>query len=325
MAVPLTLSIVCPAYQEEAVLPRFHAALSEAVTPLAADYRVEVVYVDDGSRDGTLGVMRRLAAADGRVRFLALSRNFGKEAALAAGVEAARGDAVVTLDTDLQHPPRLIPELVARWRDGADVVLTVRAEDRRQSWFKRTTSRLFYRVLGQCSDVEVRPASTDFRLMSRPAVDALVRLREAHRYTPGLVRWVGFGTAEVPFAPDLRPGGQTKYGARALARLALDALLSFSPSLPRRAAAAAVGLTAAGWAVSVGAVAALAPLSEAPARLAVVGLTAVHALAAGGFAAAGLLGEYLARIYEQSKGRPVYLVKEGSAADAAAARARRAA
>src|SRR5215213_6452076 len=131
-----TLSIVCPAYQEDEVLPLFHAALMAAVEPLAAAFDLEILYVDDGSRDGTLGVIRKLAAADPRVRYLSLSRNFGHQAALSAGLE---------------HPPALIPELVSHWRHGFDVVLTIRADDRRLSWFKRTTSRLFYRILGWCS------------------------------------------------------------------------------------------------------------------------------------------------------------------------------
>ena len=131
MPTPGIISIVCPAYQEEEVLPLFHAALIEAVEPLARDYELELLYVDDGSRDGTLNVIRRLAAADPRVRYLSLSRNFGHQAALTAGLDHARGDAVVTLDSDLQHPPGLIPELVGCWRAGFDVVLTIRADDQR--------------------------------------------------------------------------------------------------------------------------------------------------------------------------------------------------
>lgn len=318
MPMPPTLSIVCPAYHEEEGLPHFHAALAAALAPLADDYRLEILYVDDGSRDGTLAVIRRLAATDPRVRWLSLTRNFGHQAALTAGLDHARGDAVVTLDTDLQHPPAVIPELVARWRAGADVVLTVRADDARLGWFKRASSRLFYRVLAGVSSTAVRPAAADYRLLSRPAADALARLRESHRYVRGMVQWVGFRVDEVPFAPDRRRAGASKYTLRKMVRFALDGLLSFSPSLPRRAAGAALVLTGLSWAASVGITAAVAPLAEPPARLAVVGLTAVHALAAGGFAAAGLLGEYLARIYEQAKGRPVYLVREGTAGGPAA-------
>ena len=319
------LSVVCPAYQEEEVLPRFHAALAEVVEPLRADYDVEILYVDDGSRDGTLAVIRGLAA-DPRVRYVSLSRNFGKEAALAAGLAHATGDAVVTLDTDLQHPPGLIPDLVARWRAGADLILLYRSEEIQEGLVKRVGSWVFYRLLKWSSAVPIRPASTDYCLMSRPAVDAMVRLTEAHRYTPGLVRWLGFAPVELPFAPARRGGGRTKFALGSLVRLAVNALMSFSPAPARLAAG--VGLLAAGasWVLSLGAVALLVPLSEPVARVGLVLLTALHALAAGGLVVAGLLGEYAARIYDQAKGRPVYVVKESTAdAGHGVARMRRAA
>ena len=134
------ISIVCPAYREEEVLPLFHAALVRGIEPLEAEYDLEILYVDDGSSDGTLEVMRRLATEDSRVRYFSLSRNFGQQAALTAGIEMARGDAVISLDSDLQHPPRMIPELVRIWREGVDVVHTIRADDLRLSWFKRTST-----------------------------------------------------------------------------------------------------------------------------------------------------------------------------------------
>jgi glycosyltransferase involved in cell wall biosynthesis len=304
------ISIVCPAFREEEVLPRFHEVLVRSIEPLASDFNLEILYVDDGSSDGTLEVMRRLAAGDSGVRYLSLSRNFGKEAALNAGVEHAHGDAVVTIDTDLQHPPRLIPELVARWRAGAEVVLTIRAEDRRLSWFKRTTSKLFYRVLGWCSTVDVRNAVTDFRLMARPAVDALLQLKESHRYTPGLVQWVGFRTAEVHFVPDARPAGATKYHAWNLMKLALDALFSFSPAPVRLAVIGGLTITGLSWLASLVLVLALIGWGDSVGRLGAIALTALHGLAATGLLAAGALGEYAYRIYEQVKGRPGYLIKE---------------
>src|SRR5262245_29710905 len=224
------LRVVSPAYQEEEVLPVFHASLSRALAPLAAEFEIEILYVDDGSTDGTLAVLRRLAADDPRVRFLSLSRNFGHQAALTAGLEHARGDAVVSLDSDLQHPPALIPELVARWRAGADVVLTIRADDARLGWFKRVSSRLFYRLLARCSTLDVRAAASDFRLLARPALDALLRMRESHRYLRGMVQWLGFRVAEVPFRPAARRAGVSKYTLRRMVRFALDGLLSFSPA-----------------------------------------------------------------------------------------------
>lgn len=307
------LSVVCPAYQEEDVLPRFHAALVPAVAPLEPAFELEILYVDDGSRDGTLGVIRGLAAADSRVRYVSLSRNFGHQAALTAGLDHATGDAVVSLDSDLQHPPALIPSLVERWRAGFDVVLTVRGNDRRLGWFKRASSRAFYAVLGRMSTVEVRPAAADFRLLSRRAVDELGRLRETHRYVRGMVQWLGFRVAEVPFAPAARQGGVSKYTLRRMVRFALDGLLSFSPAPARLAVGGGLAVTAASWVLSVAAVALLVSLAEPVARVGLVLLTALHLLAGCGLVAAGMLGEYATRIYDQAKGRPVYVVKESTA------------
>jgi polyisoprenyl-phosphate glycosyltransferase len=313
------LSVVCPAYQEEDVLPRFHAVLVPAVAGLEAEFELELLYVDDGSRDRTLHVLRGLAAADPRVRYVSLSRNFGHQAALTAGLDHATGDAVVSLDSDLQHPPALIPVLVGKWREGYDVVLTVRGDDRRLGWFKRASSRAFYRLLGWVSTVEVRPAAADFRLLSRRAADELGRLREPHRYVRGMVQWLGFPAAEVPFEPAARQGGVSKYTLRRMLRFAADGLFSFSPAPPRLAAAGGLAVTAAGWVSGVAAVLLLVPLTDPVARVGLVLLTALHATAACGLVAAGVLGEYLARIYEQAKDRPLYLVKEASPAPVAGA------
>lgn len=320
------LSVVCPAYQEEDVLPRFHAALVPAVEPLRAHFDLEILYVDDGSRDGTLGVLRALAAADPRVRYVSLSRNFGHQAALTAGLDHATGDAVVSLDSDLQHPPALIPTLVGKWRDGFDVVLTIRADDRRLGWFKRASSRVFYRLLGRVSSVEVRPAAADFRLLSRRAVDELGRLRETHRYVRGMVQWLGFRVAEVSFEPAARQGGVSKYTLRRMVRFALDGLFSFSQAPGRLVVGGGLAVTAASWAAGVAAVLLLVPLADPVARVGLVLLTALHVLAGCGLAAAGVVAEYAARTYDQAKGRPLYVVKEQSAnAAPAAARLPRAA
>jgi glycosyltransferase involved in cell wall biosynthesis len=317
------VSLVCPAYREEEVLPLFHKVVGDVCDSLP-EYDFEILYVDDGSKDDTLGVMKRLAA-DPRVKYLALSRNFGKEAALTCGVEHARGDAVITIDTDLQHPPRHIPDLLARWKDGADLVLTIRQEDRRLSWFKRNSSKLFYRVLGACSTVDVRNSTTDFRLMSRPVVDALLRLRESHRYTPGLVQWLGFKNVEMNFVPDQRPAGATKYHMWNLMKLALDALYSFSPAPARLAMTGGLAATGISWLFSMIAVVLWVGLGDASGRLGAIALTALHLLAAAGWIGAGVLGEYAFRIYEQSKARPVFLVKESNLAASAAVKLPRAA
>ena len=222
------LSIVCPAYQEEDCLPYFHAELVAVLDRLSSDFGIEILYVDDGSRDGTLAIVKGLADKDARVRYLSLSRNFGQQAALTAGLEHARGDLVITMDSDLQHPPAVIPQLLSKWREGYEIVLTIREEDKRLNLGKRLTSRLFYWVMSLLSDVDIRPARSDFRLLTRRAVTGLLQMREQHRFLRGMVQWLGFPTAEVAFHPDERKAGRTKYTVRSLMNLASDALFSFS-------------------------------------------------------------------------------------------------
>ena len=308
------LSVVCPAFNEEEVLPRFHAELCAVLDPLRREYEVEILYVDDGSRDGTLEVLRRLAAGDARVRYLSFSRNFGHQAALTAGLEHARGDVVVSMDSDLQHPPALLPVLLEKWRAGHDLVLTLRQDDPRLSPFKRLSSRAFYRLLRWLSDTEVRAAASDFRLMSRKALDALLRLHETHRFLRGMVNWLGFPTTTVPFMPASRAGGVSKYTLRRMLTLALDGMLSFS-KVPLRLALLLgallflLGLGAGAWAL------ARALFAEASGTGVV--LTALFLVGGCVLGALGVLGEYVGRIYEQVKGRPHYLLKEASPATAA--------
>jgi len=306
------LSVVCPAYEEEEVLPRFHAELTAVLDRLADQYTIEILYVDDGSRDRTLEVLRRTAAADPRVRYLSLSRNFGHQAALTAGLEHASGDVVITLDSDLQHPPALIPVLLEKWKEGHDVVLTLREDDPRLSLTKRLTSRVFYRLMAMVSDTELRAAAADFRLMSRRAVDALVRLRETHRFLRGMVSWVGFRTTTVPYAPASRAAGVSKYTLRKMLSLASDGLLSFS-RLPLRLSlylggamtALALGLT--GWAVL------RALFGAGPVDWGWYLLMATVLLVGGCvLGSLGVVGAYVGRIYEQVKGRPIYLLKDAS-------------
>ena len=310
------LSVVCPAFNEEEVLPRFHAELCAVLDPLRREYEVEILYVDDGSRDGTLGALRRLAASDGRVRYLSFSRNFGHQAALTAGLEHARGDVVVSMDSDLQHPPALLPTLLEKWREGNDLVLTLRQDDPRLSPFKRLSSRAFYRVLRWLSDTEVRASASDFRLMTRKAVDALLKLRESHRFLRGMVNWLGFPTATVPFRPATRGGGVSKYTVRRMANFAVDALLSFSKVPLRLAGFAGLGFVVLG--ALLGVVAAIQTVfTEAGALGGATVLTAVFVVGGCTLCALGVVGEYVGRIYDQVKARPLYVLKESSFAEAA--------
>ena len=248
------------------------------------------------------------------MRYLSLSRNFGHQAALTAGLDHARGDVVVSLDSDLQHPPDLIPVLLQRWQEGYDVVLTERRDGEELGWFKRFTSKHFYNLMRWVSDTEVRPACADFRLLSRPAVDALLRMRETHRFLRGMVNWLGFRLASIPYQAAPRAAGQSHYTLRRMLRLAGDGVLSFSRvplQFPAFAGLAALGLGA------------LHALGLAATCLFGGGVSswATHVLLIvvlilGGLILCGLgiLGEYVGRIYEQVKQRPIYLLKESSPA-----------
>ncbi len=301
------VTVICPAYEEEAVLPLFHAELSAVLDALPPEYEAEVVYVDDGSEDGTLAVLRRLAAADRRIRYLSLSRNFGHQAAITAGLEHATGDAVVTLDSDLQHPPSLIPTLLAKWREGHDVVMTLREEDPDQGPVKRVTSRAFFELMRRLSETEMRIAASDYRLMSRRAVEGLLRFPETHRFLRGMVHWLGFPTATVRFQVASRAAGRSRFTFRRLFAFAIDALLSFSKVPLRLSFALGMLYLVAG--TTYGGYAAVAALLGYGAGWQLV-LTAL--LLTGGcvLAALGLVGEYVGRVYEQVKGRPLYLLKE---------------
>ncbi len=305
------LSIVCPAYQEEACLPFFHQELSAVLDRCAADLAVEILYVDDGSGDRTLPIIKDLASRDARVRYLSLSRNFGQQAALTAGLEHARGDLVVTMDSDLQHPPAVIPQLLAKWREGFDIVLTIREEDKRLSLSKRLNSKIFYWVMGLLSDTDIRPAGSDFRLLTRKAVDGLLQMHERNRFLRGMVQWLGFPTAEVTFHPDARKAGQTKYTLRSLLNLASDALFSFSRA-PLRLSFH-LGFLALALSMLIFLVEALRWLFTGhEANVGTWLLVSTFFLGGCILWAVGVLGEYIGRIFEQVKERPLYLLKDHS-------------
>ena len=322
------LSVVSPVFNEEAVLPHFHRALAEVLDSLADEYDAEIVLVDDGSGDGTLPVLRRLAAEDPRVRYHSFSRNFGHQAALTAGLERARGDVVITLDSDLQHPPCLIPILLARWREGNDVVITLRDNG---STGERLTARLpfrllrtlFFRLMRLLSEREVREAVSDYQLLSRKALDALLQMRETHRYLRGMVNWLGFQTAYVSFCQAPREAGESKFTFRRLAGFAVDALLSFS-KIPLRlpmylgAAVILVGLAYAAYGLAE-AVLGRGPLE--PGWIAV--LASLHLIGGAILCSMSLVGEYVGRTYEQTKARPLYFLKESGPGEAASAAGRR--
>ncbi len=300
------LSIVVPVFNEQENAALVAQRVREALAGLDLDH--ELLFVDDGSRDRTAAIVEQLARADGRVRLVRLSRNFGHQAALLAGLDHARGDAVITMDGDLQHPPELIPRLVELWRDGADVVQTIRREPADDSALKRTGSTWFYRLLSSVSRVRVTPGAADFRLLARPAVDAFCACRERARFNRGLVQWIGFSYVELPYDARPRHAGRSKYSWRAMFRLAGDAIFSFS-TLPLRLAGLAGGL------VSIFAAAYL--LFVIWARLftdrVVPGWSSILAavLVIGGvqLMVLWIIGEYVGRLYEEAKQRPIYVAR----------------
>ena len=270
--------------------------------------RWEVVLVDDGSVDDTHSRAVALHRADSRFKVLRLSRNFGHQVALTAGLDAARGDAVVTIDGDLQHPPEVIPELVGRWREGAQVVYGTMAERHGESRLKDVTARAFYRTLARLTDIDVPLAAGDFRLVDRVALDAFLSMREANRYLRGMFSWVGFEQAGVPYASAPRVAGESKYTVARMVRLATDAIVSFSD----RPLRLALDL---GFVVSAASI--LFGLSALVSKLVgievVPGWTSVMILVGfvGGvqLIVLGIIGEYVGRISEEVKDRPLYVVR----------------
>jgi glycosyltransferase involved in cell wall biosynthesis len=300
------LSLVVPMHNEGEVLDRLFARVDETLRPLGV--RFEIVCIDDGSRDDTLERLRVRAASDARVKVIALSRNFGKEAALTAGLEAATGDMIVPLDADLQDPPELIGEFIALWEQGYDVVYGVRADRSSDTPLKRFTAGLFYDLFNRLSDYPIPPSTGDFRLMDREVVEALKRLPERNRFMKGLFAWLGFRQVGVPYVRPARTQGSTSWGYRKLFHFAIDGLTAFT-TVPLRV-----------W-TGVGVLAALVAVLSAVGlivRVLVVGrdvpgyaslMVVVLFAFAVQMIALGVLGEYIGRMYQEVKQRPIYLVK----------------
>jgi len=303
------LSIVVPVYNEEAVLRPFHQRLSGVLDGL--DMAAEILFVNDGSNDETVHVVRDLRQEDGRIALVDLSRNFGKEIALTAGLDHAAGDAVVVIDADLQDPPELIPRLISRWRDGYDVVYAKRARRTGESWLKKASARYFYRLMQRTGRVRIPEDTGDFRLLSRRAVIALSKLRERHRFMKGLFTWIGYPQVAVEYERDPRFAGDSKWGYWGLWNLALEGVTSFTVA-PLKVATYIGVLTALG-AFGFGAVI-IAKTLVFGRDLAGYPSLMVVVLFIGGIqlVALGLIGEYLGRIFNESKKRPLYLVQEYS-------------
>jgi dolichol-phosphate mannosyltransferase len=326
MARPV-LSFVIPIYNEEEIIPeldrRLRAFLADVGPEIGESW--EVVFVNDGSRDRSFELLREVAAREPRYKVLSFSRNFGHQTAITAGMDRAEGDAVVVMDADLQDPPEVVRAMIARWREGFDVAYGVRAKRHGETVFKRLTAAVYYRLMRVLLGVALPVDAGDFRLMSRPVVLAMRALRERHRFVRGMVAWVGFKQTAVTYDRPARFAGETKYPLRKMLKFAIDGITSFS-IIPLRVAtwlgvfSGLLGLVAAGWAVYVKLyLAAVVP-----------GWTTLTILVALGSSAqllmTGILGEYVGRIYEEVKRRPLYVVGDelnfAAPADDAAPRTR---
>ena len=300
------LSIVVPAFNEAPVLRAFHSRISAVLA--TTDMSSELIYVDDGSSDDTAAILRELRDDDQSIAVIELSRNFGKEVALSAGLDHASGDAVVIIDADLQDPPELIIDFLREWRNGYDVVYGRRTDREGEPWLKVITAKWFYRVINRLSDVEIPQDSGDFRLLSRRALDALMSLRETHRYMKGLYAWIGFPQKEVPYLRQPRAAGVTKWNYWRLWNFALEGITSFS-DVPLKMSTY-LGVATSSLAFLYGLYFLLRtmvlgnPVPGYPSLILVV-------LFLGGvqLICLGIIGEYLARSYNESKGRALYFVK----------------
>src|SRR5262245_36831377 len=306
------LSVVLPVFDEEATIPeldrRLRAFFAELGEPVREAW--EVVFVNDGSGDRSLDLLRDLAANERRYKVLSFARNFGHQMAITAGLDRAEGNAVVVMDADLQDPPEVVKEMIQRWRQGFDVVYGVRSRRQGESWFKRLTAAAFYRLLrAMLGGVSIPVDAGDFRLMSRPVVLTLRALREQHRFVRGMVAWVGFRQTAVTYNRPARFAGETKYPLRKMIHFALDGITSFSV-VPLRIATW-LGVAAAGLALLAGIWAFYEKLYGSGV---VPGWTTIMILVGMGSSAqllmTGILGEYIGRIYEEVKRRPLFVVRE---------------
>jgi glycosyltransferase involved in cell wall biosynthesis len=305
-----TFSVVIPVFNEAESITEFHRRLS-VMTRKAGD-TWEFIFINDGSTDASPELLKQFAHADKRVRVIDFVRNFGHQIAVTAGLDIAQGRAVIVIDADLQDPPEVIPELIAKWREGNEVVYAVRSEREGETWIKEMTAKLFYRVIFQITDIKIPLDTGDFRLLDEKVVSVMRQMRERHRFLRGMASWVGFRQAGVPYRRQARYAGKTKYPFSKMMRLALNAITSFS-YFPLQLATYVGFVCAVVSAVSIPIVIILrfsgsgAFFGQATTLISVLFLGGVQLICLG------ILGEYVGRIYDEVKGRPLYIVREPSA------------
>jgi dolichol-phosphate mannosyltransferase len=307
MSPRITYSVVAPIYNEVESLPHLYRRLKQVMSALREPY--ELILVDDGSTDGSTEAIRALARKDRHVRPVIFARNFGHQIAITAGWDFARGDAVVIIDADLQDPPEAIPNLVQKWKEGYDVVYATRAEREGESWFKRFSASVFYRLIYRITDVRIPVDTGDFRLMDRKVVNVLKSMRERHRFPRGMSAWVGFRQVGVDYKRSARFAGVTKYPFKKMLLLALNAITSFS-YFPLQVATY-FGFFSAGIAILAIPLVIYLRMAGIP-QFTGQATTLIAVLFLGGIQliSLGILGEYIGRLYDEAKGRPLYITSE---------------
>jgi glycosyltransferase involved in cell wall biosynthesis len=301
-------SIIAPCFNEEGVLHELQRRIQEVMDQTGELW--ELVLINDGSRDRTPEIMRELHAADPRIKVVDFARNFGHQIAVTAGLDYAQGDAVIIIDADLQDPPEVILDMIDRWKEGYEVVYAVRTERKGESWFKEFTAKIFYRIIYRITDVDIPLDTGDFRLMDRKVVDAMNQMRERNRFIRGMTSWVGFRQTGVYYVREERYAGETHYPFRKMFKFALDAITSFSYA-PLQLATY-LGFVIAGLSAIAALLVVLARLFMGTNPFYGQATTLVTVLFLGGvqLITLGIIGEYLGRIYDEIKGRPLYLVRE---------------
>lgn len=303
----ITFSIVAPVFNEQDNIAELYRRVRETMDSTGEPW--ELILVDDGCTDGSTDRIRELAAQDARVRPIIFARNFGHQIAVTAGLDYARGQAVVIIDADLQDPPEITIDLIARWREGYEVVYAVRAEREGETWFKKVTASLFYRLIYRITDVKIPLDTGDFRLLDRKVVDVMKGMRERHRFLRGMAAWVGFRQIGVEYKRGVRYSGMTKYPFKKMFRLALNAITGFS-YFPLQMAtylgfiSASISILAIPIVIALRLTGSQAFIGQASTLIAVLFLGGVQLISLG------VLGEYIGRLYDEAKGRPLYIVRE---------------
>lgn len=302
------LTILVPAYNEEEVLEQLYNRLTNVITSIE-NYEFEILFVNDGSKDNTINIIKNYRERDKRISYVSLSRNFGKETAMIAGLDYAKGDAVIIIDADLQDPPELIPEMIKYWEDGYDDIYAKRKDREGETWFKKWSSKTFYRILQGMTKIPIQKDTGDFRLLDRRCVEALKKLRETQRYTKGMFSWIGYNKKEILFDRDPRAAGETKWNYFKLMDLAIEGITSFTTFPLRVSSFLGMGISFLAFIYMIVIIVKTLLYGEAvqgyPSLMVVL-------LFLGGaqLISIGIIGEYIGRVFNETKKRPLYFIDE---------------